>query len=149
MVLPSGDQRGVFSPSGPVVSSINPDPSALIFHIWLTRLFAFQLDSASTYRICRPSGESCGSLTWGTFKTSTSVMGRGAWASDTLMVKMHPTNCEGFNMAAPDQLCEDTISEFIMSPPGTAFSPGRMGLKVGAKRSAARVSFLEFGFERF
>src|SRR5260370_7657037 len=123
MVLPSGDQRGVFSPSGPVVSSINPDPSALIFHIWLTRLFAFQLDSASTYRICRPSGESCGSLTWGTFKTSTSVMGRAAWASDTLMVKMHPTNCEGFNMAPPYHSSQTPLNQLSLSPPAPPLSP--------------------------
>src|SRR5580704_2330994 len=115
MVLPSGDQRASASPSGPVVSSISPEPSALIFQIWLTRLFAFQFDSASTYRICLPSGESWGSLTCGTLRTSTSVMGRGLWASDTLTAKTHATNCEDFSMAAPNQLWKDTISEFIMT----------------------------------
>jgi hypothetical protein len=32
---------------------------------------------------------------------------------------------------------------------GRAFSNPRMSLKAGAKRSAARVSFLEFGLEGF
>src|ERR1700682_5891254 len=118
MVLPSGDQRGPVSPSGPVVSSVTPEPSALIFQMWLTRLFAFQLDSANTYRTCRPSGESCGSVTCGTFRTSTRFMGRGPWANETLTEKTHATNGENFSMATPNQLWEDTTSEFIMSPTG-------------------------------
>src|ERR1700686_3237426 len=116
MVLPSGDQRGPVSPSGPVVSSINPEPSALIFQIWPTRLFACQFDSAKTYRICRPSGESCGSLTCGTFRTSTSVMGRGPCASDTLTVKTHAINCEYLSIATLNKLGEAPITKFYTPP---------------------------------